>query len=80
MYHAIGKDKWIALPGLFPNPELAATLENDKIWWCWMLSYPHDFLKNSDGSPQTCTMDYGIKYGASTKMFWKFMRPTDATE
>jgi hypothetical protein len=66
MYHAIGKDRWDQLPGLFQNSALADQLDADTEWWCWTNMFP------SISQPgRTCTVDLKISFRKSDGSFKK---------
>lgn len=90
-YHAIGKEEWQKLPGMFYNAELAETLDQDQIWWC------HTEIKQQSkfqvyisrdkngayqkitvprsGTPELYTMEYFIRYTSRDGTFKKVMKP-----
>ena len=69
MYHALGKEEYDKLPGLFTNSDLAKTLDGDQEWWCYTYMFPHNTRD------LTCTVDMLIKFRKSDGMFWKVYSP-----
>lgn len=74
-YHAIGKEKWQALPGLFHNSELANTLEEDTEWWCYSYMIPHKFRTDKNNEPLPCHMECWIGFCKRDHTFKKFLKP-----
>ena len=69
MYHAIGKERWDQLPGMWQDAQLADQLEGDTEWWCWTNMFP------STGQPgKTCVMDMSINFRKSDGSFKKTCR------
>ena len=77
MYHAIGKERWDALPSMFTNSEAAAQLEEDAEFWAYTYSFPHQYRVQANGEPLQCTMEAWIKFRASDGVFKKVLKPVD---
>lgn len=88
-YTKIGKEAWDALPNIFSDPALAATLEKDTKFKCATGTEPHSGKSlNSDwvfktesaycdkdgNSIATCVNEYGVSYSVLTGLFTKWMR------
>ena len=68
-YHAIGKEAWEDLPGIFDNPELADTLDCDTQFWAY--TYTFDSVAQPG---KRCVMNAGVSYSKLTGRFTKYLQ------
>jgi len=69
-YHGLGQEAWDELPGLFVNPELADTLDEDTEWWVYTYMFP------STAQPgKTAGFDCVVKFRKNDHTFKKVLRP-----
>lgn len=68
-YHAIGKERWDALPNVFGDTELAAILKGGETFWAYTYMFP------SVSQPgKTCHMEAGVSYSKLTGLFTKYVQ------